>query len=330
MTLNKTAHSYRDIPTRGAHPLGRRVVIGIPTAGRPGIVAETVRFLSRQSRLPDLVVLSVGDISHTGGVETADLPFQVEVVLGPKGLSRQRNAILNRLRSDDILMFLDDDFLMAPDYLLEVERIFDENPEVVLTTGTLIADGIRGPGLSFAEGEAILAEAIKTPAKRSFSPVDNGYGCNMAIRARTVILQDLWFDENLPLYSWLEDVDFCLRLQKFGRFVLPGVTRGVHLGTKTGRTPGLNLGYSQIANPVYMMRKGTLSWKRARKLMTRNMASNLLGTLRPRPWADYRGRLIGNFKAIGDSLTGRIDPLRILSFNRNRTFEEGRWRKTAR
>ena len=313
----------------GAQSAGRRLVVGIPTAGRPAIVAQTVRFLARQSRLPDLLLLSVSDVAHTAGIETTDLPFRVEVLVGGQGLSRQRNAILNQLGREDLLMFLDDDFLMAPDYLQEVEQIFDDHPDIVMATGTLIADGILGPGLNFAQGEALLAEAILTPAERHFDPVVNGYGCNMAIRAAPVLAHALNFDENLPLYSWLEDADFSARLEPYGRFVKPSVTRGVHLGTKTGRTPGLNLGYSQIANPVYMLRKGTIAWPRARRLMLRNIASNLLGTLRPRPWADYRGRLIGNMTAILDLCLGRCDPQRILGFNRSQTYREGRWRKMA-
>jgi hypothetical protein len=310
-----------------AHP--GRIVIGIPTAGRPAIVAETVRFLARQTRLPDLVLLSVSDMAHTGAVETASLPFPVKVLLGPKGLSRQRNAILNQLGADDILMFLDDDFLMAPDYLTRIEQLFSDQPDIVLSTGTLIADGILGPGLTFAQGEQLLADAIRTPAPHRLGPVDGGYGCNMAIRAAPVLAHNLTFDENLPLYSWLEDADFSAQLQPHGRFVQPTVTRGVHLGTKTGRTPGLNLGYSQIANPVYMLRKGTLAWPRARRLMLRNMASNLRGTVLPRPWADYRGRLLGNLTALMDLCLGRCDPQRILTFNRARSYQAGRWRKTA-
>lgn len=310
------------------HPAGR-LVIGIPTAGRPGTLAETVRFLANQTRRPDLVLLSVSDMAHAGGIETEALPFPVEVVLGAKGLSRQRNVILDKLTPTDVLMFLDDDFLMAPDYLHEVTRIFDENPDIVMATGSLIADGILGPGLTFAQGERILAAAIVTPAERRFHPVTNGYGCNMAIRAEPVLAHRIRFDENLPLYSWLEDVDFSELLQPFGRFVQPTVTRGVHLGIKSGRTPGLNLGYSQIANPIYMLRKGTMTWPRARRLIIRAIGSNLVGTVRPRPWSDYRGRLIGNMTALVDICLGRCDPQRILGFNRSRTFQDGRWRKTA-
>ena len=306
-----------------------RIVIGIPTAGRPTIVTQTVRFLARQTRRPDLVLLSVSDMAHIDGLQAETLPFPVEVLLGGKGLSLQRNAILNQLGADDLLMFLDDDFLMAPDYLAQIAQLFQDHPDVVLSTGTVIADGILGPGLTFAEGEALLAEAIRTPAPHRLDPVDGGYGCNMAIRAAPVLAHDLAFDENLPLYSWLEDADFSAQLQPFGRFVQPTVTRGIHLGTKTGRTPGLNLGYSQIANPVYMLRKGTIAWPRARRLMLRNFASNLRGTVLPRPWADYRGRLIGNITAIVDLCLGRCAPNRILAFNRARSYQAGRWRKTA-
>lgn len=304
-----------------------RLVVGIPTAGRPAIVAQTVRHIARQGRLPDLVLLSVSDPAHSGGVETEDLPFPVQVVTGPKGLSLQRNAILDRLGAEDILMFLDDDFLMAPDYLAQMLEIFARHPEVVLATGTVIADGILGPGLTFAEGEALLAEALRSPVAAGLRPVDNGYGCNMAIRAGAVLSRGIRFDEKLPLYSWLEDVDFSYQLAPHGRFVQAAQTRGVHLGTKSGRTPGLNLGYSQIVNPVYMWRKGTLPLGRLARLVVRALGSNLVNTLRPRPWADYRGRLIGNLLALWDILRGKADPQRILTFVRDRSYHDGRWRK---
>ena len=35
------------------------------------------------------------------------------------------------------------------------------------------------------------------------------------------------------------------------------VLRGVHLGNKRGRVSGLRFGYSQIANPIYLLQKGT-------------------------------------------------------------------------
>lgn len=324
--MTDTTPPTKDVLAAGT---ARRLVVGIPTASRPGILAETVRYIAHQARLPDLLLLSVSAAEHTGGVEREALPFRIEVLQSPPGLSRQRNLILSQLRPDDLLMFLDDDFLMAPDYLAEVELLFDENPDIALTTGTLVADGILGPGLNHAQGAALLADAIRTPAERRLRPEHTGYGCNMAIRAATVLSADLQFDERLPLYSWLEDVDFSSRLQAHGRLVRPTQLRGVHLGTKSGRTPGKNLGYSQIANPVYLVRKGTMGRSRAWRLIGRHLGANLTGTIRPRPWADYRGRLIGNLTALADLWRGRCDPERILGFDREAVYRDGHWRNKA-
>ena len=88
--------------------------------------------------------------------------------------------------------------------------------------------------------------------------------------------------------------------------------RGVHLGTKTGRSPGIRLGYSQIANPAYLIGKGTMAPRRAVRQMVRNVAANLVKSLRPEPWIDRRGRLKGNILGLWDLLRRRARPDRIL------------------
>ena len=81
----------------------------------------------------------------------------------------------------------------------------------------------------------------------------------------------LAFDEQLPLYGWLEDVDFSRSIARYGRSVRVEGARGVHLGVKSGRQPGLRLGYSQVANPAYLIRKGTMSKARAIAQIGRNI-----------------------------------------------------------
>jgi len=294
-------------------PGAQRVVIGIPSVARAEILVETVQEIARQTRLPDLVLLSVADLKDTGRLERMNLPFPIQIVISAKGLTRQRNRILREVRENDLLLFLDDDFLMAPDYLEQMEQVFDANPDIVLTTGTLIADGILGPGLDHFSGSRLLAKGLAEPPSTELAAAHTGYGCNVAVRVAPILKNELFFDENLPLYSWLEDVDFSNRLKECGKFVRPGTMRGVHLGTKTGRTPGVYLGYSQIANPFYLIRKGTITRRRARDLMLRNLASNLRGTFFPKEWADSRGRLRGNLIAIIDLLLRRSAPDRILS-----------------
>jgi len=289
------------------------LVVGIPTVARAAILTETVQAIAEQTRVPALVVISVPDLSDAGDVARLDLPFPVQVQISAKGLTRQRNRILKALRRDDMLLFLDDDFLMAPNYLAEMESVFASNPDVVLVTGTVVADGILGPGLDHVTGRELLQQGLAKATGRSLTPARTGYGCNTAVRVGLILEHDLLFDERLPLYGWLEDVDFSNRIRYHGRMVRAGSMLGVHLGTKTGRTPGIRLGYAQIANPLYMRRKGTIGRKRARNLMLRNMASNARGCVRPVAWTDYRGRFWGNLLAIKDVILGRSDPERVLS-----------------
>jgi GT2 family glycosyltransferase len=211
------------------------------------------------------------------------------------------------------MMFFDDDFVPCEDYLASFERIMVVNPDVVLTTGRVLKDGILGPGLAIEVADDILAAAASEPAPEILETAYNGYGCNMGVRLRPVREHGIGFDERLALYGWLEDVDFSRHLARFGRVVSAPATRGVHLGVKLGRQPGLRLGYSQIANPVYLIRKGTMSPRRALRLMVRNLLANACRVWRPEPWVDRSGRLHGNLKAVFDLALGRLDPARVAS-----------------
>jgi hypothetical protein len=165
--------------------------------------------------------------------------------------------------------------------------------------------------LSVAQGLEILQRDVRDGSD-VLEPVPGLYGCNMAFRIQYVRANQLRFDENLPLYGWQEDIDFSLQMAPFGRLVKSDRLMGVHLGVKAGRTSGVRLGYSQIANPVYLSKKGTMSWQHARKLISRNIAANLARSLYPEPWIDRHGRLKGNLLALMDLLRGKASPARIL------------------
>ncbi len=86
----------------------------------------------------------------------------------------------------------------------------------------------------------------------------------------------------------------------------------MHLGTKLGRSPGRRLGYSQVANPIYLFRKGSYSFGRAAPSVGRNLAANADRSLQPESYIDRRGRLRGNGLAFLDLLRGRLALERIL------------------
>ena len=176
----------------------------------------------------------------------------------------------------------------------------------------MLADGIGASGLSYDRARAILRDSDPLPRNRDMIDVNNGYGCNMALRTAPIQRHALRFDEALPLYGWLEDVDFCARLARHGRCVKCHALRGVHLGAKGGRTSGLRLGYSQVANPIYLAGRASMRRGHALRMIGRNMLANAAKSLRPEPWIDRRGRLRGNVMALADLLSGRMSPLRVL------------------
>lgn len=292
-------------------PKKAQLVVATPTTGRAGIVLDSISDMPRQTRRPDLLILSVTGPDDVDISKLGDLPFPVRVVTAAKGATSQRNRALDELEPDDILVFLDDDFLMAADYLERVENIFTRNKDVVMATGTLLADGIGGRGFDHHEGARLLRDLDHGTRGETLDDIYNAYGCNMAMRMRPILENTLRFDEDLPFYSWLEDVDFSRRIAAYGRIVRAGDLVGVHLGTKTGRARGVLLGYSQISNPLYLVRKGSLLRKRARRIILGNMLANATKSLRPEPWVDRRGRLWGNILALVDLLRGRLSPLRI-------------------
>jgi hypothetical protein len=292
------------------------IAVGVATVGRRDVLGKMTEFLARQTRLPDHLVIcpvAPGDVD-TEGLER--FPAPTLVLSGPIGLPAQRNRILSAVTEADIIVFFDDDFFPDPSYLSNLETIFLTNPDVIAITGHLLADGAKGPGLSVEQGLEIVRAGVKSaPDNAPLVDFYGAYGCNMSFRLEPVRRRGILFDEILPLYGWQEDIDFALRLAPHGRVTKSEALRGVHLGIKIGRTSGVRFGYSQIANPIYLIRKGTMSWKHARMLMWRNLAANLVRSFYPEPWVDRKGRLKGNVLALIDIALGRISPRRILQLD---------------
>lgn len=296
-----------------------KVSVIICSVGRPECLAFLVSRINQQSRLPDrllLVVPSLADAPAPGSLP-ADLSVVPEIILSPKGLPRQRNSGLDLTEADsDVIVFFDDDFIPSRYALARIVEAFGVFPDVNGMSGQLIADGINGPGIVPEDaGVRVDAWDVSTGSAATGVPPRirrdcvGLYGCNMAYRAAAIC--GLRFDERLPLYGWQEDIDFAARIP--GRRIGTDAFAGIHCGIKSGReTSGHRLGYSQIVNPIYLLRKGTLPPQMALRLCLRCFAANHAHALNPEPWIDRHARARGNWLGLLDLLRGRADPARIL------------------
>lgn len=285
-----------------------KIAIAIATAGRRDVLSETIAFLGNQSRIADELLICPAKEEDLDPACLKNYPGIFSICRGSVGSSPQRNSLM-KATDAEVIIFFDDDFLPSDDYVKEVELLFMRHSDVVVATGKVLADGIIGPGLTHSEATRILTNAGSNSDSSEVEAVYNGYGCNMAVRAQSVKKHGVRFDERLPLYAWLEDVDFSRQLAPYGKIVRAPRLRGVHLGTKSlGRSPGKRLGYSQVINPIYLAFKGTMNWKRALKQVGRNLLANTVRSLSPEPWVDRRGRLKGNLKALFHLALGKVQP----------------------
>jgi len=284
-----------------------KLAVIIATAGRPQFVAILLKNLAQQTRRPDAIFVIGASEADVAGLE----PQQgVTIAVGRRGLTLQRNDGL-ALAGDRYatIVFFDDDFVPSRYWIEKVAALFAKYPDVISLTGDLLADGVTASSIALEEAITLVA------AKDSENPRGDGlregfgpYGCNMAFRAAAIA--GTRFDERLPLYGWLEDCDFGGMIKDRGRLMRADALWGVHLGHKTGRARGVTLGYSQIANAVYIARKGRISSLFLAKIAFRNVLKNLLRAANPEPMVDRKGRLFGNLIGLLDIMRGRITPER--------------------
>lgn len=296
------------------------VTIIVVTKGRPRELEGLIVALRRQTLRPARVLI-VGTCADDIEIDVdlaKDLFPCMAWVANRLGTTCQRNSgvaflrSLNVLCANSIVIFFDDDFRPNETWISECAALFASKPDVGGMTGRILADGVRSGGLSEAEGAAFLSGTV--PAQKHWATgvqrdISCMYGCNMAFRATTLLA--CRFDEALPLYGWQEDRDITGQVRRLTRAILHPACQGVHLGSRGGRSSGLRFGYAQIANIVYLRRKGTADTQNAIRHLARAFVGNFVKMLRSSDRPMYGERLRGNLLAVSHIIAGRCEPQHI-------------------
>lgn len=288
------------------------VAIAIATVNRQEHLARLLACLDNQTYRPQEVVIAVPRESDLC-VGIDQYAGWVKTTIGTRGATLQRNAAIDLISKDaNIVLFFDDDMTLREDYIENCVSSFERSPDIVGLTGELLLNGARtGTPVTFAEADEALnhSRSIESAVP---SPVGGLYGCNFAVRA--CALDNLRFDERLPLYSWLDDLDFSRRLAARGKLIRDFSCVGVHHGSPSGgRIQHLRFGYSQITNAVYLWKKGSIGPKKMASLTMKPFAANVAGSIRGDDRDSRRARLRGNFNSFSDLARGRLTPERIIT-----------------
>jgi GT2 family glycosyltransferase len=290
------------------------ISVVIASKGRPDFVSETIENLERQTLKPKEIIVVAPS--------KEDLPTKrwgddVRYIVGPLGLTVQRNKGIEAISNPvTYIGFFDDDFELKADYLEQAVAFMNANVSVVGISGRILVDG----GISRNEAKKLIA-SYKPGANPRGMFYSQGkhhilYGCNMIIR-RDVLNYEK-FDENLPFYSYGEDYDLSIRLERYGLIGRFAGCVGVHLETPGGRVREVLRGYSFVANNWYFLKKGVTHLPRLKAWVrfwvicfgksTLTSVGNLLKGDRSLDWG---GRLKGQLLALKDIFQGCCHPGRI-------------------
>jgi GT2 family glycosyltransferase len=276
----------------------------ICSTGRPQILHETL--ISIQHLEPGLSSVYVSVAADSDVLEKSLALPGVKCLIAPRGAASQRNAALRALQSTpEIIFFFDDDIEVAPNHVAAYAKCFQSDQNIVLATAVDLRPGITNIA---REDAKLIIKSVRSSNQEadSYRDFSTAYGASMAVR-RT-ILGRVWFDENLPLYSFLEDYDFALSCRAFGRCVLVRSAKYVHLEPSAGRVSNTRRGYSEVVNAFYIARKHGMGL-RLRMILgcLRRTARSITSIPRDGPT-----RFRGHVKGWKDVLLGNSDPRKVL------------------
>jgi GT2 family glycosyltransferase len=254
----------------------RGVSVVVCTYRRPASAAALFDSLERQDTpFHELVVIDASDDEEAlptrtrllQGLQIAGRTRYVQVGGAARGLTRQRNAAL-RLVTADLVLFLDDDVVLQPECVREMEAVHRTN-EGIAGVGCYSDNQFEPPGLIWRIRRAFRVIPSLQPGRYWRSGMSNPWGFappsgnlvegdwlpGSAMMWRTDLAVGLGFDESLQGYAQAEDLDFSLRAKPSGRLVMLGTPRLRHLHESSGRPDAYRLGYMELRNRYEIHRR---------------------------------------------------------------------------
>lgn len=254
------------------------VTVVMCTYKRPASMVSFLDSLAAQTRRPQrLVVVDASPEDDTERMvrarpeneRLADGLLYYRVKGSLKGLTRQRNFGIRSVTTD-LIVFFDDDVILRPSCLAEMERPFRDGGSEIVGVGGYTEGSYTPPDRLWKTRRVLGIIANLRPGSYqrsgmsvpwSFLPPTEGVveadwlpGCGMMWK--TAILRQVGFGEMFEGYAQGEDLDFSLRARMHGRLVLAGAAKFLHLFDEGGRPDHGRLGYMAIYNRFHIQRRG--------------------------------------------------------------------------
>ena len=253
------------------------VTVVICTCHRPDSTTRVLDSLVTQQRVPDEIVVVDGSrdertsraVSGFQARHAGDLTLRYcHVDETDRGLTRQRNFALDRVTTD-LVAFFDDDVVLGPNCLREMERVHRSDGTVVgvgcfagpdvttpralwrLRRRLKIVPSLK-PGTYHRSGMSIPWEF----ATRTSAVVEGDWLPGWGMMWKTAAARAARFHDGFAGYAQGEDLDFSLRLRRHGRLLMACAADLRHLPDPAGRPEASRQGYMEIYNRYQIHRRG--------------------------------------------------------------------------
>jgi GT2 family glycosyltransferase len=214
----------------------------ICTRNRPTELETALESVAAQTRAPTTVIIvDASDDEATHALtqrwsSSGPLGSPIRYLNASPGLPAQRNLGVD-ISTADVVHFIDDDVVLDREYLASIAAVFERDSECqIVGVGGLVTNqpshepriwwrtallDSRRSGVILKSGANIIVTTAHELMRVQWLS-----GCSMSYRADVV--RRLRFDEGLPGYASMEDVDFGFRAARVGKLVLEPEARLVH------------------------------------------------------------------------------------------------------
>jgi glycosyltransferase involved in cell wall biosynthesis len=261
--------------------------VGIITYKRQDMLMECLKHLAAQTRLPDAIIIADASQEAEQAEEHIRNQFSKNSVSTDYifiktdlGSCLQRNIILDVV-DKDIILFIDDDSLLDPDYIERLMELYQaDNLEKVAGIDGIAREGSQitqhtqaKKSFNFRLKAHELIQWLRNRYLGSFFPkyifkpmhdvpeklkrfdvtaITHLYGCNMSFRVP--IAKQTRFNEHLKKYSFMEDFEISYRISKDHVLLQNRDCKLRHLKHLGGRMDPSIIRYFYLVNLAYISR----------------------------------------------------------------------------
>ncbi|MBE0699129.1 MAG: glycosyltransferase [Anaerolineaceae bacterium] len=239
-----------------------KISIVIPTYNRVESLKRVVSALYAQTSYPvdefELIVVSDGSTDGTiDYLRQLTPPFPlVPIQQKNQGPAAARNTGVGAARGE-IILFLDDDVVPAPQLISEHYRLFCEHGDGIVVLGPMItpADTVLSPWVDWEQN--MLVKQYEAMSRGDWEPTGRQfYTGNSSVYRRHLLAQG-GFDSS---FKRAEDVELAFRLEKQGlRFYFNPQAVGYHYAQRSFAS-WIGIAYAYGSNDVIFHQKKGQTW----------------------------------------------------------------------